>query len=45
MINLKEMEYFTMSMEMYMKENGNKINVKVRVIQDFQMDLNILEII
>jgi len=45
MINLKEMEYFTMSMEMYMKEHGNKINVKVRVIQDFQMDLNILEII
>lgn len=28
-----------------MKENGNKINGKVREIQDSQMDLNILEII
>lgn len=45
MINLKEMVYFTILMEMYMKENGNKINGKVREIQDSQMDLNILEII
>lgn len=45
MINLKEMVYFTILMEMYMKENGNKINGKVREIQDSQMVLNILEII